>query len=417
MDRINHRLLLGLTSGTANASDGHGAVPLATHRRGRLCRRSQSDGRQGNRRRRHQGPARDPVDARHAAARVRRSHACDHTPTSTWRWPIGDGQTISPPFIVAYMTEQLEPQPTDKVLEIGTGSGYQAAVLSPLVKEVYSIEIVEAARRRGGARRSSGCKYDERVHEGRRRLSRLARARAVRQDHRHLFARRGPAQAGRTTGAKGGECWSRSASYQQTLYAFEKKDGKLNKMALLPMMFVPMTGAGRGRNATCCPIRASGNSQRRLRGVGDAAVPIACHEWTRSAKTQPTRQCARSRTAPWYYQRQLKFVEGNDAPEGSHYAIISNTVPGRSAQAASDGRRRPEGRSFGGLTVGKRQATACRARPPNESAPLSITFYDENRCRLVTRGSAHGATHLAGCRSTTRSKCRPRRGKPSCGSV
>ena len=57
--------------------------------------------------------------------------------------PIGDGQTISPPFIVAYMTEQLDPQPTDTVLEIGTGSGYQAAILSPLVKDVYSIEIVK----------------------------------------------------------------------------------------------------------------------------------------------------------------------------------------------------------------------------------------------------------------------------------
>ena len=47
--------------------------------------------------------------------------------------PIGDGQTISAPFIVAYMTEMLDPQPTDRVLEIGTGSGYQAAVLSCLV--------------------------------------------------------------------------------------------------------------------------------------------------------------------------------------------------------------------------------------------------------------------------------------------
>ena len=56
--------------------------------------------------------------------------------------PIGEKQTISSPFIVAYMTESLDPQPTDKVLEIGTGSGYQAAVLSPLVSEVYSIEIV-----------------------------------------------------------------------------------------------------------------------------------------------------------------------------------------------------------------------------------------------------------------------------------
>ena len=57
--------------------------------------------------------------------------------------PIGEGQTISSPFIVAYMTESLEPDREDRVLEIGTGSGYQAAVLSPLVDKVYSIEIVE----------------------------------------------------------------------------------------------------------------------------------------------------------------------------------------------------------------------------------------------------------------------------------
>ena len=56
--------------------------------------------------------------------------------------PIGEAQTISSPFIVALMTEALQPQPADKVLEIGTGSGYQAAVLSPLVDHVYSIEIV-----------------------------------------------------------------------------------------------------------------------------------------------------------------------------------------------------------------------------------------------------------------------------------
>lgn len=57
--------------------------------------------------------------------------------------PIGHGQTISQPYIVAFMTEHLQPKPTDRVLEVGTGSGYQAAVLSGLVKEVYSIEIVE----------------------------------------------------------------------------------------------------------------------------------------------------------------------------------------------------------------------------------------------------------------------------------
>lgn len=56
--------------------------------------------------------------------------------------PIGHGQTISQPFIVALMTGALRPRPDHRVLEIGTGSGYQAAVLSRLVRDVYSIEIV-----------------------------------------------------------------------------------------------------------------------------------------------------------------------------------------------------------------------------------------------------------------------------------
>lgn len=65
--------------------------------------------------------------------------------------PIGRGQTISQPYIVAYMTEALQAEPSHKVLEIGTGSGYQAAVLAEIVKQVYSIEIVpnlaDSARR------------------------------------------------------------------------------------------------------------------------------------------------------------------------------------------------------------------------------------------------------------------------------
>jgi protein-L-isoaspartate(D-aspartate) O-methyltransferase len=65
------------------------------------------------------------------------SRAYDDTPLV-----IGHGQTISQPFIVAYMTDALQATADDKVLEIGTGSGYQAAVLAELVREVYTIEIV-----------------------------------------------------------------------------------------------------------------------------------------------------------------------------------------------------------------------------------------------------------------------------------
>jgi len=67
------------------------------------------------------------------------SRAYDDTPL-----PIGSGQTISQPYIVAYMTETLGVQPQHRVLEIGTGSGYQAAVLAGLAREVYTVEIVAA---------------------------------------------------------------------------------------------------------------------------------------------------------------------------------------------------------------------------------------------------------------------------------
>src|SRR6266540_6163093 len=66
--------------------------------------------------------------------------------------PIGHGQTISQPYIVAYMTEVIKPEPGFKVLEIGTGSGYQAAVLSVIVKEVYTIEIVPQLGKSAGER-------------------------------------------------------------------------------------------------------------------------------------------------------------------------------------------------------------------------------------------------------------------------
>jgi protein-L-isoaspartate(D-aspartate) O-methyltransferase len=66
--------------------------------------------------------------------------------------PIGEGQTISQPYVVAAMTEALRPQPRDRVLEVGTGSGYAAAVLASIVAEVYTIErvasLAESARRR-----------------------------------------------------------------------------------------------------------------------------------------------------------------------------------------------------------------------------------------------------------------------------
>ena len=69
--------------------------------------------------------------------------------------PIGHDQTISQPYIVAFMTQALEVAPTDRVLEIGTGSGYQAAILGGLAKDVYTIEIIPALADRARATLSS----------------------------------------------------------------------------------------------------------------------------------------------------------------------------------------------------------------------------------------------------------------------
>jgi protein-L-isoaspartate(D-aspartate) O-methyltransferase len=76
-----------------------------------------------------------------------RAHAYENRPLS-----IGHGQTISQPYIVAIMTDLLKLKPGDRVLEIGTGSGYQAAVLAPLTEAVFTIEIIEPLAREAQAR-------------------------------------------------------------------------------------------------------------------------------------------------------------------------------------------------------------------------------------------------------------------------
>jgi protein-L-isoaspartate(D-aspartate) O-methyltransferase (PCMT) len=106
--------------------------------------------------------------------------------------PIGFGQTISQPFIVAMMTDLLQVKPSDRVLEIGTGSGYHAAVLSLLAREVYSIEIVAELGDRATLTltRLGPC---ERNTPDRQWLSGLGGALALRCHHRHRSA--GPCSA------------------------------------------------------------------------------------------------------------------------------------------------------------------------------------------------------------------------------
>ena len=109
---------------------------------------------------------------------------------------IGHGQTISQPYIVALMTHLLAVEPGSRVLEIGTGSGYQAAVLAELATHVHTIEIVEPLAREAG-RRLERLGYDGvRTRLGER-LPRLAGRRAVRRDHRDRGCRPRAAAPGR----------------------------------------------------------------------------------------------------------------------------------------------------------------------------------------------------------------------------
>ena len=95
--------------------------------------------------------------------------------------PIGFDKTISQPFIVAVMTDLLAPLPTDTVLEVGTGLGYQTAILAQLARQVWSVEMVEEFALEAEARLRAA-RMHQRRDPGRRRLARLGRACPVRQD-------------------------------------------------------------------------------------------------------------------------------------------------------------------------------------------------------------------------------------------
>ena len=154
---------------------------------------------------------------------------------------IGEAQTISSPFILAYMTECLDPQPTDRVLEVGTGSGYQAAVLGEIVDQVYTIEIVEELGR-NAAKTLKRLDYDNvhvRVGDGFQGWPKYA-------PFNKIIATCSPERVPQPLIdqlAEGGlMIIPVGERYQQSLYLFRKRDGKLESEVLRPTLFVPMTG-------------------------------------------------------------------------------------------------------------------------------------------------------------------------------
>lgn len=159
--------------------------------------------------------------------------------------PIGWGQTISQPYIVAYMTESLRLKPTDKVLEIGTGRGYQAAVLAKLVKDVYTIEIVEPLGRTAEQLlKELGCNNVRvRVGDGYKGWPEAAPFDAIivtaAPDHipQPLIDQLAP--GGRLV-LPVGDSW-------QELVRLTKTDQGVKRETLLPVRFVPMTGEAQKR--------------------------------------------------------------------------------------------------------------------------------------------------------------------------
>jgi protein-L-isoaspartate(D-aspartate) O-methyltransferase len=155
--------------------------------------------------------------------------------------PIGYDQTISQPYIVAFMTETLDPRVTDKVLEIGTGSGYQAAVLAELVAEVYSIEIVEplALRARADLERLGCRNVHVRVGDGYAGWPEAAPFDAIMvtcaPDHAPAPLIAQLREGGRMVIPVG-------PPGDQELHLLEKRSGALLRRGLLAVRFVPMTG-------------------------------------------------------------------------------------------------------------------------------------------------------------------------------
>jgi protein-L-isoaspartate(D-aspartate) O-methyltransferase len=157
--------------------------------------------------------------------------------------PIGYAQTISQPYVVAFMTEQLRPKPTDHVLEIGTGSGYQAAILAELASEVYSMEIVEALAKSAETilQRLGYKNVHLKTGDGYKGWPEMAPFDAIivtcAPDKVPQPLVDQLKESGRMVIPVGDR-------FAQQLYLLEKSNGQLKQSATLPVRFVPMTGEG-----------------------------------------------------------------------------------------------------------------------------------------------------------------------------
>lgn len=276
--------------------------------------------------------------------------------------PIGSRQTISPPFIVAYMTEQLDPKPSDRVLEIGTGSGYQAAVLSGLVSDVYSIEIVPTLGRQA-EKTLRRLKYNN-VH------TRVGDGFLGWPEHAPFdkiivtcSPEKVPQPLVEQLAEDGLMIVPVGERYQQNFYLFRKRDGKLESEALRATLFVPMTGAAEERRQrqpdATRPELINGSFETVM---GDDNLPEG-----------------------WHYLRQATVVENsNEAPDGLRYIHFENDEPGRGCRALQG--FAVDGRKVSQMAIAFRiRGKSIRPGQDRTQWPfVAITFYDKRRGMLAT---------------------------------
>jgi protein-L-isoaspartate(D-aspartate) O-methyltransferase len=273
--------------------------------------------------------------------------------------PIGAGQTISSPFIVAYMTQMLDPQPEDKVLEIGTGSGYQAAILSPLVKEVYSIEIVESLGKQA-AKVLKKLKYNNV-------LTKVGDGYLGWPEHApfdKIIVTCSPEdipqplvdqlKEGGLIVVPIGE------RHQQTLYLIEKKEGQMVRKALVPTLFVPMTGAA--------------EDKRQVKP--DPANPVLINgDFEEVAEDERF-------IHGWYYERLAERIQDSDAPSGNYYLQFHTDVPGQLAHLMQSVALDGESVSSVKLTASVACENVARGPSQNDYPGLILTFYNDQREEL-----------------------------------
>lgn len=272
--------------------------------------------------------------------------------------PIGEKQTISSPLIVAQMTQAQKPAATDKVLEIGTGTGYQTAVLSPLVKEVYTIEIVDA-------------------------LGKQAKKALDRLGYKNVHAKVGDGFLGWPEYAPFNKIIATCSPekvpqplidqladggimvvpvgerYSQTLYVLTKKGGKLEQEALLPTLFVPMMG------------KAEASRERKP----DPANPRLVNG---SFEEEPHFSSEGGQPG-WYYERLVTRRKSDYAPDGKHFIEFKNTEPNLPAHLF-------QGFAIDGRNVSKIEVSGwvktdnvAGDQKQGQAASINIRLYDDQR--------------------------------------